>query len=35
MISREEAASILSSSGELSAGPEMESSVDTWHYGHL
>ena len=35
MICREEAASILSSSGELSAGPEMESSVDTWHYGHL
>jgi len=35
VLAREEAASILSSSGELSAGPEMESSVDTWHYGHL
>eukprot|EP00092_Neocalanus_flemingeri_P008812 GFUD01009485.1.p1 GENE.GFUD01009485.1~~GFUD01009485.1.p1 ORF type:complete len:367 (-),score=120.82 GFUD01009485.1:305-1405(-) len=34
-ISREEASSILSETAEFSSGPEQETSVDTWHYGHL
>jgi len=34
-LSRDEANGILSSAPEFGLGPELESSVDTWHYCHL
>merc|ERR1719352_56482 len=34
-LSREEAAGIFGNSAEFSSGPELESSVDAWHYCHL
>ena len=35
VLTREEANNILSSTEKFTAGPESDSSVDTWHYKHL
>jgi len=34
-ISRDEAAEIMGSAPEYSEGPDLDSSIDTWHYCHL
>ena len=34
-LTRDDAAGILTSAGELQSGAETDTSVDTWHYDHL
>ena len=34
-LSREKAVEIFGNSAEFSSGPELETSVDAWHYCHL